>query len=70
MSFGSPPPQLPPPPPKLPPLPTPDNPAVRAARDTVRRRAKLSGGRASTIKTSPQGLQIRAPTAPKTLLGQ
>ncbi len=62
-----PPPPLPPPPP---PPPTPVDPGVRAVRDNIRRRAAVSGGRGSTIMTSPQGLSSEALTTKKSLLGQ
>lgn len=62
------PPPLPPPPP---PPPTPADPQVRRVREQTRRRAALSGGRRSTIRTAggAQGLVGNAPGTKKTLLG-
>ena len=44
--------------------------AQRIARDRQRRRALAAGGRKSTIKTGSLGVQDRAPTSRKTLLGE
>ena len=60
----------PPPPPAPPPPPTPVDEGVRRVRENIRRRAAVSGGRASTIATSAQGLSTEALTTKKTLLGQ
>jgi hypothetical protein len=60
----------PPPPPAPPPAPpTQASPAVQAARDDERKRARLAAGRASTILTGAQGVMAPAETGGKSLLG-
>lgn len=64
-------PPLPPPAPAPMPEQTVENNAdMKLAAENERRRAALTMGRGSTIKTSSQGLLGQAQTSSKTLLGQ
>ena len=56
--------------PPPPPPPTRDDAAVRQAAFDERQRRRLAAGRASTIKTGPQGVTADASVRKKTLLGE
>lgn len=69
MCMGGSAPKPPPAPPPPAAAPTMASPAVQAARDDERKRARLAAGRASTILTGAQGVMQTATTGGKTLLG-